>query len=167
MFARNAAAVRGVRGARLALAWAALVLLPVAAQQTPKKEDSDGTLEIATKKIRAEELAREFVRDPQRARKAYITTPKEVKRGKMTGIPLLNPIYGEVEKVQGKDVYLKSGTPKVRVLLRAKTVAADLGAGAKVVSATGFVRDFRDGIITVEVHRVVPMAPGKEPPKGR
>ena len=148
------------RRACVALAWLAF-LLPAGAQQGGKKEESSGVLEVTVKKVRAEDLAREFVRDPRKARKTYISTPEQVKLGKMTGIPVLDPISGEVEKVQGKDVYLKTGTPKVRVLLRTKKAPPEPLPDGKRIYAAGFVRSYRDGVITIDVHRIALNPPGK------
>jgi hypothetical protein len=148
------------RRACVTLAWLAL-FLPAAAQQGAKQEESSGTLEVTIKKVRAEDLAREFLRDPRQAEKTYISTPKQVKLGKMTGIPVLDPVSGEVEKVQGQDVYLKTGTPKVRVLLRTKKAPPEPLPVGKTVYAAGFVRSYRDGVIAIDVHRIALKPPGK------
>jgi hypothetical protein len=115
---------------------------------------SEDKANVITEEVGAAELADAFANDPKAAAKKYVADPEDVKKGKVTGVPFLKPIHGQVTRVHGKEVYLETST-KITVVLRAKKTPKDIAARRKFATGEGFVVSFGSNRIVVQCEEVV------------
>ena len=120
----------------------ALMFLSSATAQDKDKKPVESILI----KVTAADVAKEFAKDAKDAAKKY--NPEPPMKGGLGGTII--EISGEVEKVTGKDIELKTET-KIKVRLKAKKVDGPADGRRVVESATGKFKEFKNNTIVIEV----------------